>query len=154
MALPEKFVAYAVESKEWISTDGGGLRFQGLDGSTHTFLVGTRTEVESLIDADPEKTMRMEALPPEQENTLHWEDMRFDVPIMKLDEWVEESWTEDMADDLLIKPSMLEIVEETSEPETMQRSRGRRRNRRNMVDRKAPTAPDDGSVNVMFRKRE
>ncbi|MFX8653100.1 hypothetical protein ABTM19_20455, partial [Acinetobacter baumannii] len=74
-----------------------------------------------------------------EENTVHWEDVQFDVQIMKLDEWVEESWGEEMEGDLLIKPSLLEIdVEPTSEESDAEepRSRGRRRNRRGGRDRR------------------
>ncbi len=166
--LPERWAAYSLTTGEWMATEANSLRFHGLDGSTHSFLVGLRADVEHLLATDPAETLRLEDPLPRQDNTLHWDAMRFDVPIMKLDEWVEESWSEEMADDLLLKPSMLEVPVEVpidDEDESAQRSRGGRRRRRRRkggggeegangrregADRQA----DDLGLNVLFRKRE
>lgn len=159
MALPDKFVAFSLTEQEWVSTEGNSLRFQGLDGTTHTFLVGTQAEIESILAQDPVESLQVDNASAPEENTMHWDEMRFDVPIMKLDEWVEESWTEEMADDLLIKPSMLEVVDESSaEAEEPQRSRGRRRRKRSFNEQNGRGGKEDRgdnlTVNVMFRKRE
>ncbi|MES1228105.1 MAG: hypothetical protein ABUL72_05495, partial [Armatimonadota bacterium] len=101
-----------------------------------------------------------------EENTVHWEDVQFDVQIMKLDEWVEESWGEEMEGDLLIKPSLLEVdlepVSEDTEDEP--RSRGRRRNRSRSGGRDRRRGGDrhegerekigETGMSVLFRKRE
>jgi len=160
LALPDKFTAFNIVENEWAQTDGNSLRFQGLDGSTHTFLIGTKAEIEAILAGDPDEILKIDELAPREENTMHWDEMRFDVPIMKLDEWVEESWTEEMADDLLIKPSMIELIDEsaTVEAEEPQRSRGRRRFKRRDSGNDSRGGKqdrgDDMTVNVMFRKRE
>ncbi len=160
LTLPDKWSAYNILEGEWDSTEGNSIRFQGLDGSTHSFLVGPRAAVEALLASDPAELLRVDELTPREENTVHWDMMQFDVAIMKLDEWVEESWGEDLADDLLLKPSLLEVGPEEAEPEdeTVQRSRGRRRRRRRSFNEDGESRgrepQGDGTVNVMFRKRE
>jgi len=160
LALPDKWSAYNVIDQEWMSTEGNSLRFQALDGSTHCFLVGTRADIEGILARDPDELLKLSGPVQREDNTLHWDMMRFDVPIMKLDEWVEESWSEELADDLLLKPSMLEVSEESEEPsEEVQRSRGRRRRRRRSVSENGNEGrPDRDSdpkaLNVMFRKRD
>ncbi|MBS1721911.1 MAG: hypothetical protein JSS66_02770 [Armatimonadetes bacterium] len=162
IALPDKWHAYSVSEDEWAVTEGNSLRFQGLDGASHSFLVGTRAELEAIIAQDPQEVLREIRLEPRTDNTLHWDMINFEVPIMKLDEWVEESWSEELADDLLLKPSMLEVADENAIEEEPQRSRGRRRRRgrrgseetarprREGADRQA----DEMAINVMFRKRD
>jgi hypothetical protein len=85
----------------------------------------------------------------------------FDISIMRLDEWVEEGWSDDMEGDFLIKPSQLDIEapEDLVDVDTTSssgRTSGRRRRRRrgpNGNDKGGPPAPDAGSINVVFRKR-
>jgi hypothetical protein len=82
---------------------------------------------------------------------------------MKLDEWVEETWSEDLADDLLLKPSLLDIDSEslmvehesdrTSEPGRRRRKRRRGRKNESRNDFGHPETSDDGNIGVLFRKR-
>jgi hypothetical protein len=160
IALPDKWSAYSLVTGEWVSTDASSLTFHALEGSTHSFLVGNRSEIEALIAVDPTEVLRVDEVAPRAENTLHWDAINFDVAIMKLDQWVEESWGEDLADDLLLKPSLIEptSVEDTDEDdEQMQRSRGKRRRRRRRPDGGSPSdrgRGDELTMNVLFRKRE
>jgi hypothetical protein len=103
----------------------------------------------------------LETIEPRGDNTLHWDAMQFDVSIMKLDEWVEENWGDEMADDLLLKPSLLDApVDEPELDDADQRSRGRRRRRNRRHEggdggrREGRERGDDMAVNVLFRKRE
>ncbi|MCW5937956.1 MAG: hypothetical protein KIT11_11695 [Fimbriimonadaceae bacterium] len=171
VALPEKWAAYSLNTGEWMPTESNSLHFHALDGASHSFVVGLRGEVEHLIANDPAELLRMEVPPPKRDDTLHWEAVSFDIAIMKLDEWVEESWGDDLADDLLLKPSLLDPEEEPDEDDDAgdgrQRSRGRRRRRRRRgvnghgseevaTARRegADRARDSESMNVVFRKRE
>lgn len=159
LALPDKWTAYNLVEGDWAMTESNSLKFQGLDGSTHSFLVGPKAEIESLLSTDPAELLNVNELQPREDNTLHWDVMRFDVPIMKLDEWVEETWSEDLADDLLLKPSMIDAATEEESPverDEPQRSRGRRNKRRRGVDDRdrGGDKQSDMAINVMFRKRE
>jgi hypothetical protein len=93
---------------------------------------------------------------------------------MKLDEWVEETWSEQHADDLLLKPSMLDIDTDTPPEEDEQpKSRGRRRGGRGRGRRRderggrrgteegattrregADKAFDEAGIGVLFRKKQ
>jgi hypothetical protein len=135
------------------------MRFQALDGQTHVFLVAQEAEIERLLDLDPESVLQVGEIAPRHENTVHWNELRFDVPIMKLDEWVEESWGEELADDFLIKPSMFEPAAVQGEPfqeEEFTVSRGgqRRKRRGRRQGGEPPREPDDDTMHVLFRKRE
>ncbi len=168
LTLPDKWSAYEVHAKRWAATDSTHLRFNATDGSTHLFLAGSKHDIDLLLAINPEEWLRIENLPESIPNTLQLDAVNFDVPIMKLDEWMEESWTDEMAEDLLLKPSQLEIeVEEVqtgSENLSRNRRSGRRRkeNRSNM-DESSPgrregadreEAFNDLGMNVVFRKRQ
>lgn len=161
MTLPDKWAAFDLVERSWVTTDATHLRFTAIDGETHVFLVGPQTELESLLQRDPQELLTMAELPERAENTLQLDSVMFDVPIMKLDEWVEETWSEDLADDLLLKPSMFEP--EAEEPIGPDRERGRRRRGRRKGGEEVVTARREGAdmpdpfdalgMNVVFRKR-
>ncbi len=164
ITLPDKWSAYNLITKEWMGEDTTHVRFTAIDGATHLFLVGLKEEIDGLISIDPEQWLRMEELPERPDDTLHLDSALLDVPIMKLDEWIEESWNEESVDDLLLKPSQLEI----EEPEPVEEARSRRRTtrkRRGRDDRggseETASARREGAdtfgdlgMNVIFRKRE
>jgi hypothetical protein len=168
LTLPDKWSAYDLLGGDWAMVDATHLTFSANDGSTTTFLVGPRSEIEALLSLDPQTLLTIDEIDPRVENTLKLDTLNFDVPIMKLDEWMEESWSEELAEDLLIKPSMLEI-EQPDEDEVVparsgssrRRRGGRRRggeepdaSRREGADRSNANEPfDDLGMNVVFRKR-
>jgi hypothetical protein len=161
LALPEKWSAFDLLAGEWTPDDGTSLRFDALSGATHLFAVGPRAEIQALLRTDPPADEVLETIEPRGDNTLHWDAMQFDVSIMKLDEWVEENWGDEMADDLLLKPSLLDApVDEPELDDADQRSRGRRRRRNRRHEggdggrREGRERGDDMAVNVLFRKRE
>jgi hypothetical protein len=172
LTLPDKWSAYDQMSRQWTMLDATHLRYNANDGGTHTFLVGPRSEIEMLLSLDPDDILKVDEIDPRAENTLKLDALNFDVPIMKLDEWMEESWTEEMADDLLIKPSLLdiELPEEDADIEAERSGRRRRRrggkrrggeepdpSRREGTDRVAANTNDpfdNLGMNVVFRKRE
>jgi hypothetical protein len=133
------------------------LPIQAIDGSTHQFLVGTHADIEMILSQNPDDLLRLDEAPPKPDNTLQLDSIHFDVPIMKLDEWMEESWSEDLADDLLLKPSQFEIDLPADEHAKTNRSKrsNRTRSRRKPATVDPPSVPsgEDLEVNVVFRKR-
>ncbi len=162
IALPSKWAAYNLLQKGWVQTDSTNLRFQATDGSTHVFLVGTHEEIDSILSADPDELLKIAELPDKLDNTLAGDAASFDIPMMKLNEWMEGGDADEVADEWFLRPQ--QIVEEAApEPEPEERP-GRRRRRRRRGDRggseeTANIRPeyggdDDLGISVVFRKRD
>ncbi|MBS1711980.1 MAG: beta-galactosidase [Armatimonadetes bacterium] len=162
LMLPDNWAAYHVDMQEYIPVENACIKFKAVDGSTHTFLVGTLGDIQAILNSDPAELLQVTEPVVREENTLHLDRIAFDVAIMKLDEWVEETWSEDHADDLLLRPSMVDSVDESAEEaggdeESAEddRTSGRRRKRR----RRSPERQKGGEsfgqtgVSVLFRKR-
>ncbi len=166
ITLPDRWSAYNLNAETWSDDGSNQLKFQAIDGSTHVFLVGLRAEIQSLLSLDLDALMELDEVPEIPRNTLDTSLADFDVPIMKLDEWMEESWSEEMEGDFLLKPSQLEFEAEELEPATSGGRRGRRRrrsddrrgseevvtSRREGADSSDPFG--DLAMNVVFRKRD
>lgn len=160
--LPDKWTCYDLIQRVWMPVENNTLKFLGLDGSTYSFLIGHKADIEQLINTPPETVVTEEEILAHQDNTVRWDAIRFDVPIMKLDEWVEETWGEDLADDLLIKPSMIEEIGDESlsdvEREAPRSSGQRRKKKRTSTkgrqDPGQQAQEQAQKVNFLFRKRE
>jgi hypothetical protein len=168
--LPGKFSAYNLLSDEWSAVDSPNVRFTAVDGSTYCFLVGPRDELEHQLHADPRTVLHIENLPPREAN-VRVDGSNFDVPIMKLDEWMGGGDSDDNADEWFLRPQQIE-EERPSQAEESEERVGRRRRRRRgrNGDESAAESPrergktetvsaigndiDDIGLNVMFRKRE
>jgi hypothetical protein len=164
ITLPSKWSAYNLLSGQWAAEDTTHLRFNATAGSTHVFLVGIHGEIEQLLSIDPTTLLTLEGLPERSENTVRFDAVSFDVPIMRLNEWmIEGGVTDDVAEELLFRPKFEEEepvgpAEESSTPGRRRRKRGRGRGgseepmtaRREGADREF----GDLDINVMFRKRE
>ena len=162
ITLPGNWTAYDIIRGTWADVTGSQLRVFASAGSTHVFAVGIKSDIEALLASDVEITLTEEEILKHRDDTVHWDAIKLDVPIMKLDEWVEEGWTDELGDDFMIRPSMLEAADplpeedERDEPQPLvKRERGRRRRPRKEEDRKnaGPRDPDSG-VSVLFRKRQ
>lgn len=164
--LPDKQVAYDVLLGEWARADASHLRFNGIDGVTHTFLVGARTEIEHLLQTDLTKTLYVESIPPRDAN-VRTDASQFDVPIMRLGEWVGSSESDDVADEWLLRPlpEVEELSQATESAEDVGRRRRRRGNDRNdrqrdnraqKPDARVTSTSTDGdlSLSFSFRKRD
>jgi hypothetical protein len=173
ITLPNKWSAYDPLSGEWAAVDSTSLKFAAGDGSTHVFLVGPQVELEGLIGRSREELLTLAELPTKPDNTARFDAVGFDVPIVKLDEWIEGGIEEDFVEEWLFKPSLVD-EEPEPEPEEPQRT-GRRRRRRgrggggsgngsgNGGNTEEPAQAqkdiggepaDDMGVHVMFRKRD
>lgn len=171
ITLPNNWAAYDVMNGEWATVEANSLRFNALDGATYVFYVGIREDIELRIQTVPDSALTLEAIPPRPEDTVHWDSIQFDVEIMKLDEWVEENWTEQHADDFLLKPSLIDVEEpeddEAEEDRPMSSGKGRRRGTRrgrrprgrgaeetsNARKERADIEFEDAGLGVMFRKK-
>lgn len=172
VALPDKVCAYHVQTNSWVAVDNTHLKFTAVEGSTHTFIVGTQEEVQNLIHTDPAEWLKMDVLPPREAN-MREDVSSFDVPIMRLGEWIEGGESDDVADEWFLRPIVVEM-DEISDPQDApggdtddRSSRGRPRRRRrggrgegsgSDASRRefgaTPIAVEDLSMNIMFRKRE
>jgi hypothetical protein len=91
-------------------------------------------------------------------------DSSFDVPIMRLDEWMEGAeGEENIAEDLLFKPRLIEeeVAATVEEPNRVGRRRRRGRGRGGSEETANPRregtsviVDDESGLGVMFRKRD
>lgn len=170
VALPAKEVAYDLIKREWVSVDGANLRFIGVDGATHSFLIGPRAEIEHLLSTDPESVLKVESLPPRELN-VRQDASDFDVPIMKLGEFmVNGAEGDEVADEWFLRPGPTAEEGTSSEPAQAEESPdqvGKRRRRRGRGGRDrddrggssepqsfAPAGKEDLGISVVFRKRQ
>jgi len=164
ITLPDKWSAYNLTSDEWMHNDGTHLRFAGIDGMTYTFLVGPRAEIEAILQSPLDNFVEVDHIPARSENTIRLDQINFDVSIVKLDEFMEESWSDEYAEDLLLKPSQLEIEDpglvEPEAPRERRRRSGSPKKRGSASEAPAPSGmeynPITGEIemNVVFRKRD
>jgi hypothetical protein len=173
VTLPTRSCAYNVLTRDWVAIDATSLKFYGIDGSTHVFLVGQKGEIEAYLEQDPVKSLFMADIPARDSN-VRVDSANFDVSIMKLDEWMEGGDQDDVADEWFLRPQA--ILEEETEtvtgqaeesPEEVGKRRRKRRRSRGSDDggfnRRQPQgeastvtveSDDEFSMNVVFRKRE
>jgi hypothetical protein len=161
VTLPSKWSAYSLNDREWVADESASLRFNALDGATHIFLVGPRSEIEALLTVDPSTVLSIDEIPAREEDTVQFDAANFDVPIMKLGEWMEGGTLDDVSEDWLLHPKVSDFESDgdegpTDEPEPVGRRRRRRKVRsdRDRGGRPARAVADDREMNVMFRKRE
>ncbi len=129
ITLPSNWSAYNLLARQWIQLENTSLKFQATDGSTHVFLVGTLEDIENILTADPEDVLKIGELPAKQDNTLAGDPASFDIPMMKLNEWMEGGEADEAADEWFLRPVQVEEEPEVR-IESEQRSGRRRRGRR------------------------
>jgi hypothetical protein len=169
ITLPNKSSAYNLHTGQWVAVDSTNLRFTANDGSTHVFLVGPKEELEVLLTRDPSDVLTMTELPPQPEDTVRQESVGFDVPIMKLDEWIEGAEPDEVADEWFLRPHQIVAEEQPDGESEKVGRRRRRRGRRGPGDgsggSEEPTMTrheystegpgfEDLGMNVVFRKRD
>jgi hypothetical protein len=165
ITLPSKWSAYNLQQRQWIQPENTNLRFQATDGSTHTFLVGSPEDIEAILTSDPVELLKVSEIPAKMDNTLAGDAASFDIPLMKLDEWMEGGDADEVADEWFLRP--VQIEEETPTPIESERETGRRRRRRRRngdrsgSEETADFRPEYGDstddelgISVVFRKRE
>ncbi len=169
VALPAKDAAYDLQTRRWTTMDGANLRFIGVDGATHSFLVGPKAEIEHLLSIDPAATLRVESLPPRELN-VRKDASDFDVPIMKLGEFMGGAEGEETADEWFLRPNAepeegtVVSAQAEESPDQVGKRRRRRggrggRDREDQGSEAAESAPvpagdADLGISVVFRKRQ
>jgi hypothetical protein len=164
ITLPGRWAGYDVLRSEWTAADSTHLRFNAIDGMTYSFLVGPKEELEVLLSRSPEDALRMEELPTKPDDTIRFDTMTFDVPIMKLGEFIEGAVPDEVSEEWLLRPQLVE------EPDGASEKVGRRRRRRGRRgggetepaeetasarrDATEEQSFDDLGMSVMFRKRD
>lgn len=168
ITLPNGTEAYDLLAGHWVSGETNHIRFAGQDGSTHIFLAGPRLEIEHLLATDSTGLLHMEELPERAENTVRFDAVGFDIPIMRLNEWIEGGVSDEVAEDWLLRAPVLDEAVSPPPDEEPDLSSGRRRRRRRRPSdrggseetsspRREQTdvqAFGDLEINVRFRKRE
>lgn len=167
ITLPEKWCAFDYLSETWIE-EGRQIRYQAVHGSTHVFLVGPRHELEAFLSLDPDAMLAMDHLPDRRSDSVSFDAFNFDIPVIKLGEWMEGDLGEESVDDLFFWPK-IEDVEEEEAPASDAGDEGERTGRRRRRRRKKGGAAPSGNgprssggssaeppeeVNFVFRKRE
>jgi len=162
VTLPNKWAAFNAIANEWVSTDASNVRFNAIDGSSHLFLVGPMSEIEHVLSQDREELLKMKEIVKHAEPQPRFDADAFDVPIVKLDEWMEGGVVEEITEEWLFKPSLLEEPPVEPAELTISRPRKKRRSKTSgnettadqLKSNKTEEAFDDFGMNVVFRKRE
>jgi len=113
VALPARWSAFNLLTNDWTVVDTNNLRFHGTDGSNHVYLVGTKEDIQSILERNPSELLRMENLPPRESN-VRVDVSKFDVPIVRLDEWISGAESTDVIDEWFLRPREEEPEEESS----------------------------------------
>lgn len=159
ITLPNKYSAYNVTETRWENTETSTLRFHAAEGSTHVFLVGVREEIEAILTLPLDDLLQMDQVPRRTENTIELDKINFEIPIMRLDEWIETGET-DANEDFLLFHAGLDMSDLEPEPprneETSGSSRGRRKSRSRSTpkERRSSAVPATSEISFVFRKRE
>jgi hypothetical protein len=160
--VPEGFSAFDWLEGRWVDVRANTIRFQGIEGATYVFLVGERAKVEQILSAEPDELRELDGPPIRSDNTVRFDAFSFDVPVMKIDEYVEAQPDSESSEDQLLTYAGYYEDGEVEEDElivTSQKTeRRRRRSRRRPVTEnqfgRMETRESDSPLNVMFRSRE
>jgi hypothetical protein len=177
ITLPPNWAAYSLQQRDFVGTEGNAIRFTAVDGSSHAFLVGPRAEIEGLLSTNPATVLEVEEIAVRTEN-VRQDNSLFDVPIMKLGDWIEGGLSDDAVEEWLLRPAIPEPEADSGNGNSdgdgdgsrSGRRRRRRRGGRGDRDEREDTARredsgrratvsvgpagDDFEMNVTFRKRE
>lgn len=169
-AIPSGHVAYDSAQKRWVE-GGNSIKINAIDGTTTSLLVGSQKELETLLETDLAEVLKQETLP-ERSIETRLDTDQFDIPIMKLDEWMEGGEEVLAADEWLLRPKLSDIEatidHSLDEPIRVgSRRRNRREKGRHNKDRGMRAVPpgaevetvlneggDDVSMNIVFRNRD
>lgn len=167
ITLPPNWVAYDLQDNEFEQADASSIRFNAPEGSTRNFMIGPQAELETLVSQTLDALLTVEELPEVDPNTLEDQSL-FDIPIMKLGEWMEGELSDDAVEEWLLRPPAVDVPATSTEDAGDARSGRRRRRRRGggaNQDRHGTeevviaSISDDGEddefpVSVTFRKRD
>lgn len=131
ITLPSNWAAYNLLRQQWVQMESTSIKFHAIDGSTHVFLVGIKSELEALLATSPDDLLRLEDLPQHDENTVRYDLMTFDVQVMALNDWMEGGLPEEVSEDWFLPRNLFEAQEQVeAEGEDPEESVGRHRRKR------------------------
>jgi hypothetical protein len=113
-----------------------------------------------MLSVDKDSLLKMDSLPTKSNDTARFDVDAFDVPIVKLDEWMEGNILEEISEEWLLKPKFVEEIEEqVVSPMRRKRRRGGRgggteETSPNQREYTSEQSFDDLGMNVVFRKRD
>lgn len=156
VSVPDKSAAYDLVANRWVPTDGGSIRFTAVEGATHVFLTGSRSEIEAVLAVRPEDVLTVGTLPEKIPN-IRRDSALFDAPVMALGEIIESGEGDDLADEWFLRTPPVEAAPAAQAVEADERGKRRRRRSggrgREDVGSGEPPAVNDVELNVMFRER-
>ncbi|HLK13427.1 MAG TPA: hypothetical protein VKT78_01360 [Fimbriimonadaceae bacterium] len=164
LTLPPNWSAYDLQGGTYEPTEANSIRFNAAEGSTRNFLIGPQAELEGLVGHPIDDLLTVGELPEADPNTLD-DHPFFDIPIMKLGEWMEGDLSEEAAEEWLLRPPTLDAPVEAADEGAEARPGRRRRRRRGqgggdrhgseeVVAATGSDSDDEFPVSVTFRKRE
>ncbi len=161
--FPKKLDVYDFLNKKWVSLNTNQYKFESKKGKSYLFYIGEKSKLEKILQEDVLDTLKIESIPEQEENTADIASYNFDVPIMKLDEWMTESSTIDSDEKYILSTTAIEeedvfwedgdIVIESNESDDVKNERRGKRRRNSSKDKAKDTFCDSYGMNVMFRKR-
>jgi hypothetical protein len=141
IALPEKTSAYDLVSGIWVANESPNLRYSAVEGTTQTFLVGARSELDHILNLKEEEVLSITELP-ERNANVRSDASGFDVPIMSLGDWMGGNESEEVSDEWFLRPTP--VLEENTGQATESSERVGQRRRRGSRDRDRDRDRDRG----------
>ncbi|MBX3118793.1 MAG: hypothetical protein KF784_06980 [Fimbriimonadaceae bacterium] len=152
ITLPSNWSAYNLLRDQWVQMESTSIKFHAIDGSTHVFLVGVKSELEALLATPPEELLHMEDIPTQDENTLRHDLMTFDVQVMALNDWMEGGLPEEVSEDWFLPRNLFDAQEQVeAEGEEPEVSVGRHRRKRRQRGRGGNNEGGAGMPSFTFR---
>jgi hypothetical protein len=132
IALPEKNSAYDLVSGVWVANESPNIRYSAVEGTTQTFLVGARLELDHILNLKESEVLKITELP-ERNANVRLDASGFDVPIMSLGDWMGGNESEEVSDEWFLRPTP--VLEENTGQATESAERVGQRRRRGSRDR-------------------
>ena len=164
LPLPSNWSVYDAINKRFENVEANSHKRMTFDSSTQMYFIGTREEIETISETEPQQVARVEEYPVRDQNTRSNGGLDLDVPLLRLADWIGISDGEESTEEWLLRPTVaeFEIVDGSNdelEPQPSLYAQGSRRFRRGRKgrDRTSSSTPDvvdsDTGMSIMFRKR-
>lgn len=158
--LPAGWIAYDLTTGTYPKLDGNVLKVTASENTTYTYLVGTGSQLETLVGMDLAQPLEVGEIPERDLNIRLEKTSEIDIPILKFADYVEDALPDEVKEEWLLQPIVFfETGQSTDEPEedSYPESRFRRGNRRKKRPRAggkeyAGAEPESG-ISAFFRKR-
>lgn len=154
ITLPSNWTAYNLLRGQWVQMESTSIKFHAIDGSTHVFLIGVKSELEALLATPHEDLLHIEDIPTQDENTVRHDLMTFDVQVMALNDWMEGGLPEEVSEDWFLPRNLFEAQEQAeAEGTEVEVSVGRHRRKRRQRGRERNGGSGEGGGMPSFTFR-